>query len=280
MNLQSLGTNTSKAKKFFNNVCFWLFFIAIFLLTGVVLFAIYLYKIDLIHLIDFRSLLYNEQNVFSPELLWSSVEAVATLIGTLAAILIGIFTIKMSKRLQEIEEQQNQLYTEPHALVDNISIQSATFEISEQNKIKGLQNCNYPFYNNKNDKLDFAPSSLIVLEFINTSEAFARLRFDNAIFRNGDTIVASFDMSTFGTHPNHIMLPKENIRENAKIGLFINNQILSQLRGTTLTISCFLDNNFKHCFRETQSYLISDITDEIVSFYPQDFRNNTYEKIK
>lgn len=270
-----------KKHKILNNICFWLFIIALLLLSGIILFAVYLYKIDLIKLIDFRALIYNEQGAFSPDLFWSALESIGTVIGTIAAILIGIFTIKISIEVKKIEEKQNRLYTEPHIFTDTIKIQPAWFQLSDNSKkLKGLKDFYHPFYNDKGEEIDFTYSSIVVLEFINSSEAFARLRFDSAIFKNNDDVIASFDMSTFGTHINHIMVPSGTNPNIARIGLVINTQKLPLLHGTTLTISYFLDNNFGECFKEIQNYIISDITDDTVSFYPVDFTQNSYKKIQ
>lgn len=270
----------SKKNKLLNNICFWLFVIAVLLLIGLILFSVYLYKLDLIKFIDFRSLLYDENDSFNPDLFWSALASIGTVIGTIATIIVGIFTIKISQKMHNIEEKQNQLYTEPHTFINTIKVQPAWFELSDNTqKLKGLKDFKHPFYNDKGEDIDLTHSSIIVLEFINSSEAFARLRFNNAVFKNNTDIVASFDMSTFGTHTNHIMVSNDNNPNTAKIGLLLTTRKLSTLQNTTFTISYFLDNNFGECFKETQNYMISDITDDTVSFYPIDFRKNSYEKM-
>ena len=78
---------------------------------------------------------------------------------------------------------------------------------------------------------------------------------------------------------NHIVVSNKETTNAQSIGLLLPKDSLSKLRGTVLTIRCFLDNNFGNCYKETQNYVISDVIDETVSFYPVNTEKNKFEKI-
>ena len=79
----------------------------------------------------------------------------------------------------------------------------------------GAKGVDYPYYVNNLESDHLTNFSVITVTFINTSEAFARLRFDKAIIKhNDDSIVASYNISTFGAHRNHVMLKKRGFWQN------------------------------------------------------------------
>lgn len=276
--MKKIFKSPKKCKNIFNNICFWLFIISTILLFLAILFCIYLFKINAIHLIDFRNLIFDDNNKFSPNLFWTSLSALGTLLGTIAAIIIGIYTLKLNNKLHEIENTQLRLYTEPHVMLNSISISRVDFETSIDNsKIKGIAKFPYPYYSELKSPPNLASSVLIVLDVVNTSFAFARLRFDSAKFTDNNQIcLAEYNLSTIGTHINHIMLPTNNFDSSAKLGLIIDSKNINLLAGSKLTLSYFLDNNFGDHFKEVQHQYITDITDDIVSFYPCDFKNNEF----
>lgn len=132
----------------------------------------------------------------------------------------------------------------------------------------GAKGVDYPYYVNNLESDHLTNFSVITVTFINTSEAFARLRFDKAIIKHNDDS---------GAHRNHVMLKKEG---SGKIGLLIGNDLLAKLRGTKLTISVFLDNNFNDCYWNEQSYHISDVCEGNVTFMPHDISKNVFKKIE
>lgn len=141
-----------------------------------------------------------------------------------------------------------------------------------------IKNIDYPYYVNRLENDHIRNFSIITVTFVNTSEAFTRLRFDEATIKhNDDDVVARYNMSTFGAHRNHVMLKKG---DTGKVGLLIGNDLLDQLRGTKLTIASYLDNNFRECFWDEQSYHISDVCEETVTFMPIDVSKNIFKKVK
>lgn len=58
-----INMKTSK-HKFTNNVCFWLFIISLLLLSAIILFAVYLYKIDIISSLGIKNLFENKDSTF------------------------------------------------------------------------------------------------------------------------------------------------------------------------------------------------------------------------
>lgn len=118
--------------------------------------------------------------------------------------------------------------------------------------------------------------ALISITFINTSEAFARLRFNEATITQGEETIAKFDLSTFGTHKHHLMLRKNDI---GRIGFVINNKSISKIHHVKLTISCLLDNNYNTTYKDEQSYILLNQVDGLFSFMPMDLKQNTYIKL-
>ena len=201
---------------------------------------------------------------------WDAVSAIAN-------IVIGFSTITLNHKIHIMQARQNKLYMEPHAILNNIYIKTIEPELSNSGKeFKSIKDFDYPFYIDKNDDLDIKNSVLIVLKFINTSEAFARLRFVSATFQN-QNLVASYGFDTIGTHINHIVLSKDHNDTPPQIGLLINSKRIPLLIGTKISLSFFFKNNFGDCYKETQHYFISHLVDESVSFYPCNFQENSFE---
>lgn len=253
-------------------ICIWLAVIAALILCGVILFAAYVYKFD--PLTPFTELFQTDANV-----IWSAINVVATAGVGIATVFVSIKLAKMQEGQARIEEQQHLLQTEPHIFIDSLDVCSTVCELTADKKmIKTIKGVDYPYYVNNLESDHLTNFSVITVTFINTSEAFARLRFDKAIIKhNDDSIVASYNISTFGAHRNHMMLKKEG---SGKIGLLIGNELLAKLRGTKLTISVFLDNNFNDCYWNEQSYHISDVCEGNVTFIPHDTSKNVFKKIE
>lgn len=266
--------------KVFSNICFWLCIIAALLLVGIVLFAVYLYKVNIISLIDLSTLFTNENGVFDFSVFWTAISAISAVIAVIVAFFIGKRQIEISDKVANIEDWQNRLYIEPHTIVNDISTSEVVWEKSEDGtKIRSIKDCGFPYYTELITKTDLNDYILLKIDFFNTSEAFARLRFDEAQFVNEDKVVAKFNMSTMGTHVNHIVVSTKSSQGSSSVGLLLSKELVKKLRGASMTVSCFLDNNFNNCYRETQSYFISDIVDNKVSFYPISVDKNEFKKI-
>ena len=252
-------------------ICLWLAVIAFLLFCGVILFAAYVYKFDPLSLVS--ELFKTDANV-----IWSAINVVATAGVGAATVYVSVKLAKMQEGQAHIEEQQHLLQTEPHIIIDLLDVRPAECELTSDGKrIKTVKNIDYPYYVNRLEEDHIRNFSIITVTFINTSEAFARLRFDEATIKhNDDDVVARYNMSTFGAHRNHVMLKKGDI---GKVGLLIGNDLLEQLRGTKLTIASYLDNNFRECFWDEQSYHISDVCEEAVTFMPIDVSKNVFKKV-
>lgn len=261
-----------KEKSKYLGICIWLAIIAFLLLCGVVLFAAYVYKFDPLSLVS--ALFQTDANV-----IWSALDVIVTGLVGVFTIIVSVKLAKMQEGQARIEEQQHSLYTEPHILIDALSICPAECELTSDGKaIKTIKDVNYPYYVNKLEDNHLTDFSVITVTFVNTSEAFARLRFDKAVIKHSDDdIVASYNISTFGAHRNHVILKSG---ASGQIGLIIRNSSLSKLRGTKLTISTYLDNNFSECFWDEQSYHISDQCEGVVTFMPYDVSKNIHKKIE
>lgn len=253
-------------------ICIWLAIIAILLLCGVILFAAYVYKFDPLSL--FSTLFQTDANV-----IWSAINVVATAVVGAATVVVSVKLAKLQEGQAHIEKQQYRLQTEPHILIDSLEIHPAECELTADRKtIKTIKDVDYPYYVNTLEDSNLSNSSIITVTIVNTSEAFTRMRFNEAIIKHNDeTIIAKYNISTFGAHKNHTML-KQGC--SGKIGLLIGNDILNKLRGTQFTISTYLDNNFNECFKDTQSYRIFDVCEERVTFMPLSIRKNTFTKIE
>ena len=253
-------------------ICVWLAVIAVFILCGVILFAAYVYKFD--PLTPFTQLFQTDADV-----IWSAINVVATAGVGIATVIVSMRLAKLQEGQAHIEKQQHLLQTEPHILVDSLEIHSAECILTADKKtIKTVNGIDYPYYTNILEKSDLSNFSIITVTIVNTSEAFARLRFNEAIIKqNDEQVVAKYNGSTFGAHKNHTMLKQGS---SGKIGLLISNELLSKLRGTHFTISNYLDNNFNECFLDEQSYHISDVCEERVTFMPITISKNTFKKIE
>lgn len=253
-------------------ICIWLAVIAILILCGVFLFASYVYKFD--PLTPFMELFQTDANVT-----WSAISVFATAGVGIAAVIVSNKLAKIQQGQARIEKQQHLLQTEPHILIDSLDVCGTACELTADKKmIKTIKGVDYPYYVNNLGSDKLTNFSIIAVTFVNTSEAFARLRFDKAIIKqNDDSVVASYNISTFGTHRNHVMLKKEG---SGKIGLLIGNDLLAKLGGTKLTISVFLDNNFNECYWDEQSYYISDVCEGNVTFMPYSISKNVFKKIE
>lgn len=253
-------------------ICIWLAIIAVLLLCGVILFAAYVYKFDPLSL--FSALFQTDANV-----IWSAINVVATAGVGVATIVVSVKLAKLQEGQAHIEKQQHLLQTEPHILIDSLDVRTAECELTADRKmIKTIKDVDYPYYVNTLEDGNLSNFSIITVTIVNTSEAFARLRFDEAIIKqNDETIIAKYNISTFGAHKNHTMLKQGG---SGKIGLLIGNDLLNKLRGTQFTFSTYLDNNFNECFRDEQSYHISDVCEERVTFMPLDISKNTFKKIE
>lgn len=253
-------------KKSHLNIVIW----AVIIVCIIILFTTCIYKFKLSSFIYFFHL--NESIV------WTALEAIGT-------ITIGIFTIWISIRVSKIQEVQvkietlqSRLYTEPHILIDSFEIISTEYELNnDRTEVKSLKGIDYPFFSDCKENYDSDNIYILTVTFVNTSEAFARLRFNEAKIFNSNEIISEFNLSTFGTHKIHIMLNKG---EYAKVGLVINNNIRKKLKDSEITISCLLDNNYSSTFKDEQSYYLMHESDGIISFMPKDLLNNTYIKIQ
>jgi hypothetical protein len=252
------------------SICVWLGIISFILFCGVIIFAAYLYKFNPLSM--FSDIFHLDKSIG-----WNALEALGT-------ICIGVVTIWLSSKVSKFQENQaniqnmqNMLYIEPHILVDSFVLLSAECELNnEKTEIKSLKGIDYPFFTNCKENLELNDMYVLSIAFVNTSEAFARLRFNEATITNGNETIGSFNISTFGTHKNHIMLKKEECKT---IGLVINSETKKKLRGSKITISCFLDNNYNSTFKDVQSYIITSESDGMISFMPTKLCDNTYEKV-
>ncbi len=252
------------------SICVWLGIIAFLLLCGVILFSAYIYKFEPLSMFD--TIFHLDKSIG-----WSALEAIGTIVIGVVTIILSINLAKAQEKQAEIQNLQNKLYIEPHILVDSFDITSAKCEYtSDRTEIKSIENIDYPFFTNRKDTLDLNDIYVLSITFINTSEAFARLRFNEAIIKSDDEIIGEYNMSTFGTHKNHIMINKG---ESKKIGLIISEKFIKKLRCTDIMISCYLDNNYNTTYLDKQSYVLLSNADERVSFMPKKLSDNYYGKI-
>lgn len=253
-------------------ICIWLGIIAFLLFCGVLLFAAYVYKFD--PLSPFFELFKADAEVF-----WSALNVLVTMGVGIAMVIVSLKLSKLQATQAYVETQQHLLQTEPHILVDSIDINVANWEMtSDQTKLKTLRNIDYPYYTNAFENDNLTDFSIITITIINTSEAFARLRFNEAIFNNTDeNIIAKYNSTTVGVHKHHIMLKRG---DSCQIGLLIDNKLLNKLSGVKFTLSTYLDNNFNECFIDEQSYYIFDVCEDKTSFMPSDISKNKFKKIE
>ena len=238
-------------------ICVWLAIIALILLLAVVILASYIYKSDI--LFSFSN--FN----------WNEIEAIGT-------ILIGVVSILITIRINKLQSLCNRLYIEPHVMVDSFEvIENFNYELSlDKNEYKTIKNYNYPFF--VQSKSEGHKSSFILsVTLINTSEAFARLRFKEAQFINSNNIIAEIYAATVGTHNNHFMLHKN---DEAKIGLVLNKKLLSEISDCKIKLSFYLDNNYNATYLDTQSYALLNKCDDVISFMPADLPANNYKEIR
>lgn len=212
-------------------------------------------------------------------------EGVWNALDVVVSAVVGILTVTISSKLSKVQEKQSdmeikqkQLTTEPHILVDNIEVMSAEGELSaDKTEFKTIKEIDFPYYINIQDNVDLLNSVLIVVSFVNTSEAFARVRFNKLVFKDPEeNKIGEYNISTVGVNKNHVMLPRG---KSSKIGFVLNRNLLSKLNGARFSISTFLDNNFNECFKDIQNYYICGICEERVSFMVCDVKENSFEKI-
>lgn len=253
-------------------ICCWLAIISILLLCGLILFASYVYKFD--PLSTFTSLFQTDANV-----IWDAINVLATIGVGIATIVVSVRLASIQKIQSEIEKEQHQLYTEPHILIDSIEVIQAECELTKDGtQIKTLKNFDFPYYVNTLDDNHISNFSIISVTIVNTSEAFARLRFDEATIKHDENdIIAKYNISTFGAHKNHLMLSKDS---SNSFGLLISNDLIPRLRGAKITVASFLDNNFNQCFWDEQSYHIMNVCEEKVTFMPHDTKQNVFKRIE
>lgn len=252
-------------------ICIWLAVIAFLLLAGVVLFAAYVYKFDpLTPFIEIFS--------FKGDVFWSAANAIATAAIGIATIFINKGLSKVQEKQAKIELQQKTLYTEPHVLIDSFNVISTGLQLTTNGKeIKAIKNFDHPYFVNREGEFNYNDFSVLAVTFINTSEAFARLRFDSATIFQGEEIIGDFNFSSFGTPKFHIMLRKG---ESGTIGLLVNNSLIPKINGTFITVRTILDNNFRESYRDEQTYLLSRICEGDVTFIPNDISKNVYKLIE
>lgn len=162
--------------------------------------------------------------------------------------------------------------------MDSIEISSVEGELSaDRTQFKTLKGVDYPYYSNIRDESNLKDSVLITVSIVNTSEAFARVRFNEASFENLDgNKIAEYKMSTFGISKSHIMIPKDR---SGKIGFLLNRRLQDKLDNSKFLISTYLDNNFNECFKDIQNYVIWAVCEEKVSFMVCDIKQNSFEKV-
>ena len=271
---QQKNKGATKMKSNKNNhlgICICLACIAVLLLCGVILFAAHIYKFDPLSV--FCVLFQTDANV-----IWSAINVIVTAWVGIATIVISSKLAKLQVGQSKMDAEQHRLQTEPHILIDSIEISPAICNYtSDRKRIKTIEGVEYPYYVNTLEDHDFSGSSIMTITVVNTSEAFACLSFDKACIKhNNEEPIAQYNISTFGAHKNHIMLRRDGF---GKIGLLINNDLLRTLRGTKLTFSTYLRNNFNERFWDEQHYHISDVCEEMVTFMPYDISKNTFMKI-
>lgn len=262
-------------------ICFWLAVIAIILFAGVILFAAYIYKFD--PLSTFTQLFNTDA-----EVIWAA-------LGVVVTGCIGVMTLQINKSLREVQDRQasiqekqaeiasrqDQLYSEPHIMLESIKVKKVDAELTaDKRQIKGIKDFNYPYYENREEEVNFSQISMIEIVLKNTSEAFARLRFKEAIIASGvkdEQGIASFNESSFGYPATQVMIAKG---ESATIGLVIGTSRIPDLKHSKITISTYLDSNFRETFIDTQSYQITGVCEGAVRFMPWDMSKNEFRKIE
>ena len=249
------------------DICIVLSLIVICLGIGDILMASYVYRSSV------GGLFQAEMGV-----VWDALNVVVTAMVGVATIIISRKLAKLEEKQADIEIKQNRLYTEPHILVDSIEISSVEGELSaDRTQFKTLKGVDYPYYSNIRDESNLKDSVLITVSIVNTYEAFARVRFNEASFENLDgNKIAEYKMSTFGISKSHIMIPKDR---SGKIGFLLNRRLQDKLDNSKFLISTYLDNNFNECFKDTQNYVIWAVCEEKVSFMVCDIKQNSFEKV-
>lgn len=217
------------------------------------------------------------------EIDWNIVSSIGTACGAVFALVIGIFTIKINKRMMKIQEIQTQLYRVPHLYVKNIIIERNIKCELENNIIIGIKGFKYPFYIDNEDSSEDSDKSLIIIDFINTSQAIARFRIDAVTIKNETDVIGNYNISTFGIHSNQIFIAPDSgdcDSDGNLIGFVIDTKSLELLDGAIITLSYYLDSNYAETYKETESYNIVGISDKRVAFYPHDLKENELKKIK
>lgn len=263
---------TSK-HKLINNVCFWLFIISLLVLCAIILFAAYLYKIDIISSLGIKYLFQNKDGVFDMSVFWTAV-------GAVGAILIGILTVHNSISLYKLQKEQHDLSTIPRIMLKDISVKG-NISISTnaaQTVYKTIEGIDYPYYSDIVTPINSLGNlSMIVVEVINTSEAFAKVSLSNiTICKEGEKI-CEFNGSTFGFPNNTLFVDKQ---KSGKIGLVVDKDVLSKISHSKIEISLFLRNNFEKTYLDTHSYRLISICDDAVTVLPQKDPTNGLVEVK
>ena len=261
-----------KVKMLLKSICFWLFIISTVLLLAVVLFSVYLFKIDLLHLIDFRALFFGEDNAFSASVFW-------TAIGAISASIIGTFTVWNNFLLYGLQKRQLEQQTTPHIMLKRATIkEDLIYQLSSDGtQIKTISGISFPFYTNTKDHTDdLSRLIMIVLDFHNTTTVFAKVSIDKISISDNTSTFAEYNGSSVGYHDNHLFLCG-NCCDS--LGLLIEKDLLSRLRGSELKVSVFLDNDSGEKFKDTHTFRLINSCDDTVIIMPSKAEDTSFTKI-
>lgn len=256
-----------------NNVCFWLFIISLLLLSAIILFAVYLYKIDIISSLGIKNLFENKDGTFDMGIFW-------TAIGAVGAILIGVFTVKNSISLYKLQKEQHDLTTIPRIMLKDISIkEDISISTNAAHTVyKTIEGIDYPYYSDTITPINsFGNLAMIVAEIINTSEAFSKVYLSNVTICKDGEKICEFNGSTFGFPNNTLFVDKH---ESGKIGLVVDKSVLSKISHSEMKIALFLRNNFDKTYIDTHTYCLLSICDDAVTVYPKKDPNNGLAEVK
>ena len=259
-------------KGLIKNACFWLAIISVILLFGVILFTVYLYKIDLLSLIDFRTLFYGDDNTFSATVLW-------TAIGALSAAVVGVFTVVNNYYLYKLQKRQLDHQTIPHVMLKRISIvDNLSYQLSSDGtRIKRISGISFPLYTNTKGHTD-DPSTLtmLVLNFHNTSSVFAKISLTTISISDHLSTFAEYNGSSIGYHDNYLFLCGNS---SDSLGLLVEKDLLARLRGAELKVSIDLLNDSGERFRDTHTFRLINSCDDTVITMPAKADDNSFVQI-
>lgn len=248
-----------KIKSIFKQTWFWLSIIALGIFIGIILFSFYLYKKEMIKIFDLRVFITNENGYYDMQIFWSAISAII-------ALGVGVATLNLNRKLKKIQQKQAELYSIPHTMIDDVKYEKAVLEMNRGcTRCKSLKNIDYPFFNNTIGKMDFDNMILVKISLVNTSDAFARIRLCQLQIEKSSNIIAIFNGNTFGDHNHHAFLKQYS---KTTIGFVINQSLLPELENATITLSCFLDNNFNETYKETQTITLISVSDDYITFMP------------